>query len=117
MEKRKTARAPELETALFAFGIGLIIDEVLSVGDEAFQKKCMERMRRFRERGVTILYVTHALDRVHELCDYAAWIDRGRLRYYGESQRVVAMFRDSLEHDADLAETQRMQVVRVPRKA
>ena len=95
----------------------LIIDEVLSVGDEAFQKKCMERMRRFREQGVTILYVSHALDSVHALCDYAAWIDRGRLRYYGESQQVVAMFRDSLEHDADLAETQRMQVVRVPRKS
>lgn len=93
----------------------LIIDEVLSVGDEAFQKKCMERMRRFRERGVTILYVTHALDSVHELCDYAAWIDAGRLRYFGESRRVVAMFRDSMEHDADLVETQRLQVVRVPR--
>jgi lipopolysaccharide transport system ATP-binding protein len=73
----------------------------------------LERMRRFRERGVTILYVTHALDSVHELCDYAAWIDRGRLRYYGDSRRVVAMFRDSMEHDADLAETQRMQVVHI----
>jgi ABC-2 type transport system ATP-binding protein/lipopolysaccharide transport system ATP-binding protein len=90
----------------------LIIDEVLSVGDEAFQRKCMERMRRFRDRGVTILYVTHGLDSVHQLCDYAAWIDSGRLRFYGDTQRVVAMFRDSLEHDADLAETQRMQVVR-----
>ena len=95
----------------------LIIDEVLSVGDEAFQRKCMERMRRFRERGVTILYVTHALDTVHELCDYAAWIDGGRLRYFGDSRRVVAMFRDSMEQDADLAETQRMQVVRVGKKA
>jgi ABC-2 type transport system ATP-binding protein len=94
----------------------LIIDEVLSVGDEAFQKKCLERMRRFRERGVTILYVTHALDSVHELCDYAAWIDRGRLRYYGDSRRVVAMFRDSMEHDADLAETQRMQVVHIRKR-
>jgi ABC-type polysaccharide/polyol phosphate transport system ATPase subunit len=94
----------------------LIIDEVLAVGDEAFQKKCLERMRRFRGRGVTILYVTHGLDKVHELCDYAAWIDRGRIRYYGDTQRVVAMFRDSMEHDADLAETQRMQVVRVPRR-
>jgi ABC-2 type transport system ATP-binding protein len=94
----------------------LIIDEVLSVGDEAFQKKCVDRMLSFRKRGVTILYVTHALDAVHDLCDYAAWIDGGRLRYFGDSRRVVAMFRDSLEHDADLAETQRLQVVRVPRR-
>ncbi|HKV84318.1 MAG TPA: ABC transporter ATP-binding protein [Ktedonobacterales bacterium] len=94
----------------------LIIDEVLSVGDEAFQRKCMERMRRFRQRGTTILYVTHALDSIADLCDHAAWIDGGRLRYYGDAQRVVGMFRDSMEHDADLAETQRMQVVRVPAK-
>jgi ABC-type polysaccharide/polyol phosphate transport system ATPase subunit len=76
----------------------------------------MERMRRFRTRGTTILYVTHALDSIAELCDHAAWIDGGRLRYYGDARRVVAMFRDSMEHDADLAETQRMQVVRVPAK-
>lgn len=94
----------------------LIIDEVLSVGDEAFQRKCMERMRRFRTRGTTILYVTHALDSIAELCDHAAWIDGGRLRYFGDARRVVDMFRDSMEHDADLAETQRMQVVRVPAK-
>ena len=93
----------------------LIIDEVLSVGDEAFQKKCIDRMNRFRERGVTILYVTHGLDGVHELCDRAAWIDQGRLRYLGETQRVVEMFRDAMENDADLATTQKIQVVTVPR--
>lgn len=93
----------------------LIIDEVLSVGDEAFQKKCMDRMNRFRRRGVTILYVTHGLDSVHELCDRTAWIDQGRLRYLGETQRVVEMFRDAMEYEADLATTQRLQVVQVPR--
>jgi ABC-type polysaccharide/polyol phosphate transport system ATPase subunit len=94
----------------------LIIDEVLSVGDEAFQKKCMERMNRFRERGVTILYVTHGLDKIQDLCDRAAWIDQGRLRYVGETGRVVDMFRDAMENDNDLATTQKMQVVKVARR-
>src|SRR5258708_33964318 len=95
----------------------LIIDEVLSVGDEAFQKKCMERMRRFREQGVTILYVSHALDSVQALCDYAAWIDRGRLRYFGESQQVAAMLRATLQPDADLADTHPTAVVVPAREA
>ncbi len=50
---RKAARALESETAWFAFGIGLIIDEVLSVGDEAFQKKWSLRMEEFRRQGLT----------------------------------------------------------------
>jgi ABC-2 type transport system ATP-binding protein/lipopolysaccharide transport system ATP-binding protein len=94
----------------------LIIDEVLSVGDEAFQAKCMDRMNSFRRRGVTILYVTHGLDSVHKLCDRAAWIDMGRVRYFGETERVVEMFRDAMEYEADLATTQLHQVVRVTRQ-
>jgi ABC-type polysaccharide/polyol phosphate transport system ATPase subunit len=94
----------------------LIIDEVLSVGDEAFQRKCMDRMNRFRERGVTILFVTHGLGKIKELCQYAAWIDQGRLRYVGETDRVIDMFRDAMENDYDLATTQKMQVVSVPRR-
>ncbi|MGO8949650.1 MAG: ABC transporter ATP-binding protein [Ktedonobacterales bacterium] len=93
----------------------LIIDEVLSVGDEAFQQKCMARMLRYRERGVTIVFVTHGLDSIAQLCNRAAWIDQGRLRYVGETDRVVEMFRDSMEYEADLATTQRLQVVKVER--
>jgi ABC-2 type transport system ATP-binding protein/lipopolysaccharide transport system ATP-binding protein len=93
----------------------LIIDEALSVGDEAFQQKCMDRMNSFRDRGVTILYVTHALTNVHNLCNRAAWIDIGRLRYFGETQRVIEMFRDAMEFESDLATTQLHQVVKVTR--
>jgi ABC-2 type transport system ATP-binding protein len=94
----------------------LIIDEVLSVGDEAFQHKCMERMRRFRQRGVTVLYVTHAVDDAKKLCERAVWIDQGRIKYIGETQHVINIYRESLEFDSDLATTQKLQVVRVPRK-
>ena len=59
----------------------LIIDEVLSVGDEAFQHKCLARMQSFRARDTTILFVSHALDAVQRLCDRAIWIDQGVVRY------------------------------------
>ena len=65
---------------------------------------------------MTILYVTHGLDEVQKLCNRAAWIDQGRLRYVGETQRVVQLFRDAMENDADLATTQKIQVVTVPRR-
>jgi len=94
----------------------LIIDEVLSVGDEAFQHKCMERMRRFRQRGVTVLYVTHAVDDAKKLCERAVWIDQGRIKYVGDTSHVINIYRESLEFDNDLATTQKLQVVRVPRQ-
>ena len=94
----------------------LIIDEVLSVGDEAFQHKCMERMKRFRQRGVTILYVTHSVDSAIQLCDRAVWIDQGRIRYSGDTKHVIDIYRESLEFDSDLATTQKLRVVRVPRR-
>lgn len=109
-------------TARLAFSVAaeadpdvLIIDEVLAVGDEAFRKKCEARMVGFRQRGCTILYVTHALDSAHMLCERAVWIDHGRAIYSGPTQKVVAMFRESMETDASLSTTQKRQVVRVNR--
>jgi len=57
----------------------LLTDEVLAVGDEAFQRKCLEYIAFLRKRGVTILYVSHALDSVRSLCKRAIWLDHGRL--------------------------------------
>lgn len=54
----------------------LIIDEVLSVGDMAFQEKCLQRMRRFKNQGVTIVFVSHNLQAVTELCDRALYLNR-----------------------------------------
>lgn len=90
----------------------LIIDEALAVGDEAFQKKCIERMYSFRDQGTTILYVTHTLDKVHELCDRAIWLDEGQVRYYGETLRAVDMYRESLE-ESSLTISQKRRIVLV----
>jgi ABC-2 type transport system ATP-binding protein len=67
----------------------LIIDEILAVGDEAFQEKCMHRMLGFRENATTILYVSHGLESVRELCDRCVWVDGGRIQALGETGKVI----------------------------
>ena len=94
----------------------LIIDEALQVGDEAFQKKCMARMTEFRDRGVTIFYVTHALQTIHRLCPKAIWLDAGHLRVMGPTRDVVEAYRNNDDFDVGLAQTQKLQMVRVPRR-
>ena len=90
----------------------LIIDEALSVGDEAFQKKCVERMNGFRDSGVTVFYVTHSMDSIGKLCPRSIWLDAGCVRAIGPTNRIVAAYRDSLENGLNLADSQKMQIVR-----
>ncbi len=70
----------------------LILDEILAVGDIAFQQKCFDRLRKFREAGKTILLVTHSLDQVVELCDRAILMDNGHLLADGKPDEVVELF-------------------------
>ncbi len=67
----------------------LITDEVLAVGDEAFQQKCLERMSDFRDEGVTIILVSHALPVVRKLCDRAVWLQQGQVVMEGAPDDVV----------------------------
>jgi ABC-2 type transport system ATP-binding protein len=71
----------------------LLIDEVLAVGDEAFQAKCLERVRTFQREGRTIVLVTHALDTVIETCDRAAMLHHGELHAVGMPDDVVREMR------------------------
>ncbi|WP_043709125.1 ABC transporter ATP-binding protein [Leifsonia aquatica] len=75
----------------------LLVDEVLAVGDEAFQRKCLDKIRTFQQEGRTIILVTHSLAQVMELCDKAILLNRGEVVYNGESHEAVARFRDILE--------------------
>ena len=75
----------------------LLVDEVLAVGDEAFQRKCLDKIREFQEEGCTIIIVTHALGQVVELCDRAVLLNRGEIVIDGDPSKAVAMFRDILE--------------------
>ena len=71
----------------------LLVDEDLAVGDEAFQAKCLDRVRAFQRDGRTIVLVTHALDTVIEICDRAAMLDHGRLHAIGQPADVVREMR------------------------
>jgi ABC-type polysaccharide/polyol phosphate transport system ATPase subunit len=70
----------------------LIIDEVLSVGDAAFQLKCMEKIEDFRKSGKTIIFVSHGLSQVEQLCEQALWLEKGVARQLGPSAEVVAAY-------------------------
>ena len=61
----------------------LICDEVLSVGDYAFQQKCEKRMNEMRENGTTLLYVSHSIESVEKVCDHAVWLEKGVVKARG----------------------------------
>ncbi len=75
----------------------LLIDEVLAVGDEAFQRKCLERIRGFQRDGRTILLVTHSPDMVRVFCDKAVVLNEGKMIYCGDPGDAVISYRDALE--------------------
>jgi ABC-2 type transport system ATP-binding protein len=71
----------------------LVLDEVLAVGDEAFQAKCHERIRYFRESGATVLLVSHNTQVIRTICQRAAWIDHGVIQAIGEPDEIVAQYK------------------------
>jgi ABC-2 type transport system ATP-binding protein len=74
----------------------LLVDEVLAVGDTAFQKKCLDRMTEFKKRGKTIIIVSHSLEQVEKMCDTAVWLNQGRIQSMGEAGKVIGEYRKSL---------------------
>lgn len=67
----------------------LLIDEVLAVGDENFQRKCLERISELRSEGRTVVLVSHALATVRSLCDEVVWLDRGTVKAHGRASDVA----------------------------
>jgi ABC-2 type transport system ATP-binding protein len=74
----------------------LLVDEVLAVGDERFQQKCMDRIHQFKEEGRTIVVVSHAADVMRQLCSRVAVIDAGHLICVAPPGEAIRVFRDSL---------------------
>ncbi len=74
----------------------ILLDEILAVGDEAFAAKCYTRMKEFKERGKTIVLVTHDPSALVAWCDTAIWMDRGALRLQGPAQQVVDAYHAEL---------------------
>ena len=72
----------------------LVVDEVLAVGDQYFQRKCVRRIEQALADGVTLAVVTHDLHAVRSLCDQVVWLDRGRMRAIGPPREVVERYLD-----------------------
>lgn len=70
----------------------LLIDEILAVGDEHFQAKCRSTIAAFRDRGVTIVLVSHGLEDVRRLCHRVLWLERGRVRALGDPGAVIEAY-------------------------
>ena len=66
----------------------LIVDEILSVGDAQFQKKSKKRMLELMSGGTTVLFVSHSLEQIREMCDKVLWLDHGEMRMFGLVQEV-----------------------------
>lgn len=72
----------------------LLVDEVLAVGDEAFQAKCFKKFEEFKESNKTVVIVSHALSTMAEMCDRLAWMDHGVLKAIGTPDEVIAKYRN-----------------------
>lgn len=87
----------------------LVIDEALSVGDIFFQQKCFRRMRDLREQNTTLLFVSHDMGIVRELCEKAIFLQKGTLVYYGPSHKAVQLY---YENDNDEGESSSSETVK-----
>ena len=82
----------------------LLLDEVFAVGDEAFQRKCFGKVFEFKQRGGTIVFVSHDASQVERLCERAVLLQEGRLVFDGPTHEAIVRYRKALAADADPAE-------------
>ena len=73
----------------------LIVDEILAVGDVAFQEKSFNRMKELMTGGATVLFVSHDLEKIEEMCDKVIWLQRGKVVMYGDTEEVCSEYRNS----------------------
>jgi ABC-2 type transport system ATP-binding protein len=74
----------------------LLVDEVLAVGDSAFQRRAIDKMQEFVRQGRTVVFVSHDMGNVRGLCQQAVWLDQGEVRAFGETSDVVAQYVDAI---------------------
>jgi lipopolysaccharide transport system ATP-binding protein len=78
----------------------LIVDEILAVGDQSFQEKCINHIYDMKRNGVTIILVSHSLDMMRKLCTKVVWMEKGVMRAEGDAEQVIQLYLDSLQENA-----------------
>ena len=74
----------------------LIVDEILSVGDAAFQKKSRDKMQSMIDGGTTVLFVSHSIDNVRDICNKVLWLDHGKVAMFGGTEEVCSRYMESV---------------------
>lgn len=72
----------------------LIVDEVLSVGDFRFQEKCQDRIHKMMEEGTTVLFVSHSIEQVEQICNKVVWLSHGKVKMKGSSQEICPVYKE-----------------------
>ena len=73
----------------------LIVDEILAVGDVAFQEKSFNRMKELMSGGATVLFVSHDLEKIEEMCDKVIWLDKGKVVMFGDTNQVCSAYKEA----------------------
>ena len=93
----------------------LLIDEILAVGDQAFQEKCIRKLNELRASGVTVVLVSHSMGQIQEIADRCIWIENGQIREDGDTATVCGHYEDAMtkrrEERDELEENERRQAI------
>lgn len=73
----------------------LICDEVLAVGDFRFQQKCYKRIQAMLDKGTTLLFVSHNIEQVEELCNKVVWLEKGKVKMFGDTKDIIDIYNDA----------------------
>jgi len=80
----------------------LFVDEVLAVGDQAFQEKCLGKMKDVSKQGKTVLFVSHNLNAIWSICPHSIWLENGGVKAMGDTEEIVGCYRESLHLRDDI---------------